>query len=50
MLGNYASTADFSTFIAKRGDGGPRDDVANMRGKQLPSHRKSKKARYWLNR
>jgi putative DNA primase/helicase len=34
-LGDYASTADFSTFIATRDDRGPRDDVANMRGRRL---------------
>lgn len=35
MLGDYASTADFSTFIATRDDRGPRDDVANMRGRRF---------------
>ena len=35
MLGDYASTADFSTFIAARDDRGPRDDVANMRGRRM---------------
>jgi putative DNA primase/helicase len=34
-LGDYASTADFSTFIAMRDDRGPRDDVANMRGRRF---------------
>jgi putative DNA primase/helicase len=33
--GDYVSTADFSTFIAARDDRGPRDDVANMRGRRL---------------
>jgi putative DNA primase/helicase len=35
MLGDYASTADFSTFVATRDDRGPRDDVANMRGRRF---------------
>ena len=35
MLGDYAGTADFSTFIARGDDRGPRDDVANMRGKRI---------------
>jgi putative DNA primase/helicase len=35
MLGDYAGTADFSTFIARGDDRGPRDDVANMRGKRM---------------
>ncbi|HMF50546.1 MAG TPA: phage/plasmid primase, P4 family [Candidatus Saccharimonadales bacterium] len=35
MLGDYGSTADFSTFISARDDRGPRDDVANMRGRRL---------------
>jgi putative DNA primase/helicase len=33
--GDYSSTADFSTFIATRDDRGPRDDVANMRGRRF---------------
>jgi len=35
MLGDYAGTADFSTFVASRDDRGPRDDVANMRGRRF---------------
>ena len=35
MLGDYASTADFSTFISRADDRGPRDDVANMRGRRM---------------
>jgi putative DNA primase/helicase len=35
LLGDYASTADFSTFISARDDRGPRDDVANMRGRRM---------------
>jgi putative DNA primase/helicase len=35
LLGDYASTADFSTFVAARDDRGPRDDVANMRGRRM---------------
>jgi putative DNA primase/helicase len=34
-LGEYAGTADFSTFIKRHGDNGPRDDVANMKGKRF---------------
>lgn len=34
-LGDYAGTADFSAFVQRRDDSGPRDDVANMRGKRL---------------
>jgi P4 family phage/plasmid primase-like protien len=33
--GDYASTADFSTFISRGDDRGPRDDVANMRGRRF---------------
>jgi putative DNA primase/helicase len=35
MLGDYGGTADFSTFVAGRDDRGPRDDVANMRGRRF---------------
>jgi putative DNA primase/helicase len=35
MLGDYASTADFSTFVSGKDDRGPRDDVANMRGRRF---------------
>ena len=34
-LGDYASTADFSTFIATQDSRAPRDDVAGMRGRRL---------------
>jgi putative DNA primase/helicase len=37
MLGDYAGTADFSTFVRSRNEGGPRDDVANMKGKRFVS-------------
>ena len=37
MLGDYAVTADFSTFTSQSDRGGPRDDVANMRGRHLVS-------------
>ena len=37
LLGDYAGTADFSTFVAKRDDRGPRDDIANMRGSRFIS-------------
>jgi putative DNA primase/helicase len=35
LMGDYAGTSDFSTFIATRDDRGPRDDVANMKGLRL---------------
>ncbi len=35
ILGDYASTADFSTFVSRGDDRGPRDDVANMRGRRM---------------
>jgi putative DNA primase/helicase len=35
-LGDYAGTADFSTFVQRHSDG-PRDDVANMKGKRFIS-------------
>jgi putative DNA primase/helicase len=35
MLGDYGSTADLSTFVSARDDRGPRDDVANMRGRRM---------------
>jgi putative DNA primase/helicase len=41
ILGDYAGTADFSTFTPRR-DEGPRDDVANMRGKRLISAQESR--------
>lgn len=34
MLGDYAQQADFSTFLARRGEG-PRNDLARMRGMRL---------------
>lgn len=37
LLGEYAGTADFSTFVTVRDDRGPRDDIANMRGRRLIS-------------
>ena len=40
-LGDYATTADFSTFTAQR-DTGPRDDVANMRGKRFVAAQESR--------
>lgn len=42
MLGDYASTADFSTFVQRAGDGGPRDDIANMRGRHMVSAQESR--------
>jgi putative DNA primase/helicase len=41
-LGDYAGTADFSTFVQRRDDSGPRDDIANMRGKRLVSAQESR--------
>jgi putative DNA primase/helicase len=41
-LGDYAGTADFSTFVQRRDDAGPRDDIANMRGKRLVSAQESR--------
>jgi len=35
MLGDYAATADFESFIAKRGDSGPRPDIARLMGARL---------------
>jgi putative DNA primase/helicase len=35
MLGDYAVTADFSTFTSQQERGGPRDDVAHMRGRHF---------------
>jgi putative DNA primase/helicase len=32
LLGDYASQADFSTFLARRNESGPRNDVARLRG------------------
>ena len=43
LLGDYAGTADFSTFVLRRDDAAPRDDVANMRGKRLVSAQESRK-------
>ncbi len=42
VMGDYAGTADFSTFVQKRDDAGPRDDVANMFGKRLVSAQESR--------
>ena len=36
-LGDYACTADFSTFVKRRYDSGPRDDVAHMAGRRFVS-------------
>ena len=33
--GDYATTADFSTFTTRKGDGGPRDDLARLHGARL---------------
>jgi putative DNA primase/helicase len=41
-LGDYAGTADFSTFVARSNDAGPRDDVANLRGKRFVSAQESR--------
>jgi len=42
LLGDYAVTADFSTFTSQNDRGGPRDDVANMRGRHLVSAQEGK--------
>ena len=34
-LGPYAETADFETFLRKRGDGGVRNDIAGLAGARL---------------
>jgi putative DNA primase/helicase len=34
-LGEYATSADFETFLKRRGDGGVRNDIARMRGARL---------------
>jgi P4 family phage/plasmid primase-like protien len=36
-LGDYALTADFETFLAKKGDGGIRNDVARLAGARFVS-------------
>jgi putative DNA primase/helicase len=41
-LGDYAGTADFSTFVQRRDDAAPRDDIANMRGKRMVSAQESR--------
>ncbi len=41
MLGDYAETADFSAFVQRRNDHGPRDDIANMKGKRFVSAQES---------
>jgi putative DNA primase/helicase len=41
-LGDYAGTADFSAFVQRRDDAGPRDDIANMKGKRLVSAQESR--------
>lgn len=42
ILGEYAGTADFSTFVATRDDRAPRDDVANMHGKRFIAAQESR--------
>lgn len=34
-LGDYAATADFETFLARRGEGGARNDIARLQGARL---------------
>lgn len=34
-LGDYASTADFETFLARRGDAGIRNDIARLAGARM---------------
>ncbi len=35
LTGDYGSSADFSTFLERRNDSGPRDDVARLAGARL---------------
>jgi putative DNA primase/helicase len=35
VFGDYATTADFETFLRKRGDGGIRNDIARLAGVRL---------------
>jgi putative DNA primase/helicase len=42
MLGEYASTADFDAFTARRDLGGPRDDIAIMRGARFVQAQESR--------
>ena len=35
MLGDYAATADFETFLARRGDGGVCSDIARLAGGRM---------------
>ena len=41
-LGDYAGTADFSAFVPRHSDRGPRDDIANMMGKRFVSAQESR--------
>ena len=41
-MGDYACTADFSTFVRRRDDSGPRDDIAHMAGKRFVSAQESR--------
>jgi putative DNA primase/helicase len=42
MLGDYAGTADFSAFVQRRDDAGPRDDIANMKDRRFVSAQESR--------
>ena len=42
VLGDYAGTADFSTFVQRRDDSGPLDDIAHMAGKRFVSAQESR--------
>lgn len=37
LLGDYGRQADFTTFLARQRDSGPRDDIADLRGARLVS-------------
>ncbi|MCK6467084.1 MAG: phage/plasmid primase, P4 family [Candidatus Brocadia sinica] len=37
LLGDYAQTADFETFLIKKNDGGTRNDIARMKGRRFIS-------------
>jgi putative DNA primase/helicase len=41
LLGDYATTADFNTFVESRNTG-PRDDIAHMRGRRFVQAQESK--------
>lgn len=42
VMGDYSGTADFSTFVLRRDDSAPRDDIANMRGRRFIAAQESR--------